>query len=77
MSKIALADELVKIISSGDMDYAQDYYNEWCSGIQWPSLANGRIKHACDQWGVDPARFGYQAPTRSEERITYDWQDGE
>ena len=77
MSMLSLADELVKIINSGDLDYATDYYREWCSGIRWPSLANNRIKQACDQWNVDPTRFGYQAPTRSEEHITYDWKDGE
>lgn len=77
MSKIMMADELVKIISSGDVDYAQAYFDQWCSEVEWPALANNRIKQACDKWGVDPLRFGYREPTRSEERITYDWKDGE
>ncbi len=77
MSKIALADELVKIIATGDMSYAQDYFNQWCSDIEWPSMANNRIKHACEKWGVDPARFGYREPKQSEDRIAYDWKDSE
>ena len=72
MSKIALADELVKIIETGDVGYAQDYYNAWCRGVDWPMGAAIRIKRACDRWGVDPTRFGWSQLEAATERVTYE-----
>ena len=72
MSKIALADELIKIIETGDVGYAQDYYNAWCIGATWPLGAALRIKRACDRWGVDPTRFGYEHQEVATERVTYE-----
>lgn len=79
MSAIILAKELVKIIKSGDMDYAGDYYREWCKDVQWSRFEATEITLACRLFEVDPARFGAVVQPRqaSDERITYDWQDGE
>lgn len=79
MNTIALAKELVKIIKSGDMDYASDYFNGWCSGVVWNPFQVREIRGACEQWGVDPERFGAVLPQSQEtqERITYEWKDQE
>lgn len=79
MSTITLARELVKIIKSGDAEYAGDYYDEWCKGVQWSRFEATEIILACGLWGVDPLRFNAQvAPVvQSEDRITYDWKDSE
>lgn len=58
MSMGNLAEELVKIITSGDISYAQDYYEAWCKDAQWPRAFKGQIQSACSAWGVDPGRFG-------------------
>lgn len=74
MSKGALADELIKIIETGDIDYARAYYTAWCSGTTWPSGVGARLKVACAVWGVDPTRFGYAPPEEGgpTERISYE-----
>ncbi len=79
MNTIALAKELVKIIKSGDMDYASDYFNGWCNGVVWNPFQIREIGRACEQWGVDPARFNATLTSTPEatERITYEWRDEE
>ena len=79
MNTIALAKELVKIIKSGDMDYASDYFNGWCNGVVWNPFQATEIRRACEGWGVDPERFGAsnKQQEQSTERITYEWKDSE
>ena len=74
MSTITLAKELVKIIKSGDVEYAGDYYEEWCKGVQWSRFEATEIILACGLWGVDPLRFNAQVVplVQAEDRITYD-----
>lgn len=79
MSTITLAKELVKIIKSGDMDYATDYYREWCASVEWSRYEATEITLACRLFDINPERFGAVVPSlnSSGERITYDWQDSE
>ncbi len=80
MNTIALAKELVKIIKSGDVEYAGDYYDEWCKGVEWSRYEATEIILACSLWEVDPARFKATQPPATEaptERITYEWKDSE
>ena len=79
MSTITLAKELVKIIKSGDVEYAEDYYDEWCKGVEWSRYEATEIILACRLWEVDPLRFNARIKpmTQDSERITYDWQDSE
>lgn len=74
MSTITLAKELVKIIKSGDMDYACDYYAGWCKDVQWSRYEATEIIQACKAWAVDPLRFGAQVatPAKADDHITYD-----
>ena len=74
MSTITLAKELVKIIKSGDVEYAEDYYDEWCKGVEWSRFEATEIILACKLWDVDPLRFNAQVKpmAQAEERITYD-----
>jgi hypothetical protein len=77
MSTITLARELVKIIKSGDLDYATDYYNEWCKDAQWSRFEATEIILACRLFDVDPLRFNAQVEKlggsiKAEDRITYD-----
>jgi hypothetical protein len=68
-----LAEELVKIITSGDLSYAQDYYEGWCKDAQWSRAFKGQIQSACAAWGVDPGRFGaaHEEVTQRGEPIVY------
>jgi len=79
MSTITLAKELVKIIKSDDVEYAEDYYDEWCKGVEWSRYEATEIIRACRLFEVDPLRFGatVQALKQDAERITYDWKDSE
>ena len=79
MNAVALSNELVKIILTGDMHYAGAYYSRWCDGVQWSPFQAGEIRRACEKWGIDPGRFGSAAQEvqQSPERITYEWKDSE
>jgi hypothetical protein len=79
MNAVTLSNELVKIITSGDMHYAGAYYSRWCDGVQWSPFQAAEIRRACEKWGVDPARFNATLTSTPEatERITYEWKDSE
>jgi len=79
MSTITLAKELVKIIKSGDMDYARDYYSSWCKDVQWSRYEATEIILTCRLFEVDPSGFGAQIapPAKSDGHIAYDWRDSE
>ena len=74
MSTITLAKELVKIIKTGDLGYAEDYYSRWCKGVEWTRYEATEIHLACRLFEVDPARFNalVQPLSSGGERITYD-----
>ena len=80
MNTAALATELVKIIKSGDDEYAGDYFEHWCSNVVWTPTQAKAIRGACELAGIDPGQFKATQPPATEaptERITYEWKDSE
>ena len=80
MNTITLSKELIKIIMSGDEEYAGDYYDRWCKGIEWSRNEATEIILACGRARVlDPNRFGAQILPHAidEEHITYEWNNTE
>jgi hypothetical protein len=58
LNEIEAGNELVKIINSGEIEDASDYYNRFCLGFKWTPMLGFRIRESCKKRDWDPHRFG-------------------
>ena len=75
LNEIEAGNELIKIISSGDLEYADIYYSRWCYAFRWTPMLAMRIRTACQQKSIDPIKFGAQVGSRQiNEKSKVDWR---
>lgn len=75
LNEIEAGNELIKIISSGDVETADGYYNNWCYSMRWTPMLAMRIRMACSSKNIDATRYGAHEGSRQiRERSNVDWR---
>ena len=75
LNEIEAGNELIKIINSGDIEVADNYYNSWCYSMRWTPMLATRIRNACSIKNLDASRYGAQVGSRQiREKSNVDWR---
>jgi hypothetical protein len=80
LNEIEAGNELISILKSGDVEYAELYYDKWCYTLRWTPMLAFRIRTQCESMGLNPSRWGaqtgskqIQSPSTSRRR----WEEGD